>query len=273
MFVIKDVFMSPYNLLKLATINYILILIVLFLANNIAIGSDENIESEDWSSAQIIVEMPDHDHTFQSEKASTIHDPYEKFNRKIFAFNKFMDRVFIKPAALGYRRIFPQFVRNRISSFLINLQEPLYCLHNLLTLEPKKAMQSFSRFTANTIFGVLGLFDVAKMHGLGQKQKTSRDTFAKYGFPSGAYIMLPIFGPSTVRDSICTVLDFVVDPLDIAISYNIEFIIVKIIVDGVVKREYLLRYDDKIAGIALDEYAFMRSFYAQQYFRDMADEK
>lgn len=129
-----------------------------------------------------------------------IKDPFEKFNRKIFAVNNFVDQHAVKPLALQYQRIFPEQIRGGYTHFRTNLREPWSATNQLLQGRPKVASKTVGRFLINTLT-TFGLADVAKRKKLELERDDFGNTLAVWGVPSGPYIMLPAFGPSTLRDS------------------------------------------------------------------------
>lgn len=141
-------------------------------------------------------------------------DPLETFNRGSFEVNLFLDRLLLRPIAETYRLITPGFVRTGVSNFLFNLKTPVTVANDLLQGEPHRATESLGRFMFNTILGVGGLVDVGGM--LGMPPRHTEDfgqTLAVYGVGSGAYIMMPLLGPTNPRDLAGLVVDFAFDPL------------------------------------------------------------
>lgn len=123
----------------------------------------------------------------------------ETYNRAMFDFNYQVDKHVLKPVAKGYKKVTNQFVRNRVSTFFNNLEEPAYVVNNLLQGEVKDSGVSAGRFVINTTLGLLGTFDVASGWGLEKKKNTFDATLAKYCVPDGPFVVLPIVGPSTPR--------------------------------------------------------------------------
>ena len=136
-----------------------------------------------------------------------IHDPYEKFNRKMYKFNKIVDKYIIKPPAEMYGTIMPKPAKKGVNSFINNLKEPLNLLYGIIELKPDKAFNSFFRFFINSTFGILGIFDVAELAGLKKENASLGNVLKQYGVKQGPYIVLPILGPSNVRDGFGTIID------------------------------------------------------------------
>lgn len=134
-------------------------------------------------------------------QAAEVKDPFEKFNRKVFAVNNFVDQHAVKPLALQYQRILPDQVRGSYTNFRSNLREPWSVTNQLLQGRPKVAGKSVGRFLINTLT-TFGLADVAKRKKLESERDDFGTTLGVWGVPSGPYLMLPAFGPSTLRDGI-----------------------------------------------------------------------
>lgn len=178
-------------------------------------------------------------------------DPWEKTNRKIYTFNKRLDTYALKPIAKGYRAITPQPVDDSITRFFDNLKEPLVAINNGLQGKGGQAANDVGRFVVNTVTS-LGFFDVANKVGLSRHQEDFGQTFGKWGAPSGAYIMLPFLGPSTVRDALARPLDALTNPRNAVAVFSLE------IVDT---RADIIPVEKVIEG---DEYLLLRDVYLQR---------
>ena len=143
-----------------------------------------------------------------------VEDPYEGFNRKVYAFNTTVDRYSLKPAAKVYRAVIPRFARTGVSNFFDNLGTPPSSLNNFLQGKPQEGMSEMARFVFNSTIGLGGLIDVAGKSGIEANPEDFGQTFATWGMPSGPYIYLPIFGPSTGLDLFARPFDFYSDPLN-----------------------------------------------------------
>ena len=141
-------------------------------------------------------------------------DPYEGFNRKIYAFNSFADKVAIRPVAVGYRKVTNDTTRRLISNFFANIESPITIANNLLQGQPRYAFTQTSRLVINTTVGILGFFDPASEMGIDARTTDFGVTLAKWGVPEGPYLVLPLFGPASARDAGAFPVDnFVFDPL------------------------------------------------------------
>jgi phospholipid-binding lipoprotein MlaA len=193
-------------------------------------------------------------------------DPLEPMNRAIFAFNSEADTLFLKPVAQAYRTAVPQFGRDRVADFLQNLDEPLVFANDVLQGNGSLAMKSLERFALNTSFGVFGIMDVAKPMGIRPHDSDFGQTLAVWGIGSGPYLVLPLFGPSSVRDAAGTGAELFADPLDIYLQsrYMNWLVWTRFGVNAVSQREAYLDFLEDIQRTSLDYYATMRSLYRQR---------
>ena len=129
-------------------------------------------------------------------------DPWEGMNRSIDAFNTELDNYVLKPVAKGYQAITPEPVDRGISNFFSNLDDVTVFINDLLQFKVIQGISDFSRFTINSTVGILGLFDVAKLIGLEKHNEDFGQTLGFWGVPSGPYLVLPLFGPTTLRDGV-----------------------------------------------------------------------
>lgn len=137
----------------------------------------------------------------------------ETYNRAMFEFNYQLDKKVLLPVAKGYKKVTNKFVRNRVSSFFNNLEEPAYMVNNLLQGEVKNTGVSAGRFVINTTLGLLGTFDVASGWGLEKKKMGFDATLAKYCVPDGPFVVLPVVGPATPRYVVGWSADAYMSPL------------------------------------------------------------
>jgi phospholipid-binding lipoprotein MlaA len=196
-------------------------------------------------------------------------DPIEPVNRGVFWFNDKLDSYVLEPASRGYDYVTPEFVQRRVSNFFSNLKGPANVINSLLQLKPSIASEQFGRFFINTTVGLVGLFDVATEWGVELHSEGLGETLAFYGLPAGPYLVLPLLGPSNVRDGVGLIGDAVVDPSfyvgDLASTANAEWGIVI----GLKTLQLLqTRLDLKDAIDAskessLDRYLFVQSAYYQ----------
>ena len=140
-----------------------------------------------------------------------INDSLEPFNRRMYAFNTQLDRKVLYPASRVYAAVVPKPIRKGISNFYNNFSEIPTFVNSLLQLKPGKAVNALGRFVVNSIVGVLGVADVAKNMGMKRDPETMGDTLGHYGVGTGPYLVLPMFGPSNIRDAIGTGIDTVTE--------------------------------------------------------------
>ncbi len=193
-------------------------------------------------------------------------DPFENTNRKIFDFNQDVDRIILVPVAKGYRAVLPAPVRDSLHDFLRNLDEPIIFANDVLQARPDLASKTFARFMINTTIGIGGLFDVATHLKVPFHDNDLGITFAVWGIRSGPYIILPILGPSTVRDAIGQGADNFGDPGNIiASNYNVLWAtFARAGVDGIDTRSRNIESLADIERTSLDYYATIRSLYRQR---------
>ena len=210
-------------------------------------------------------------------KDNGVNDPFEGTNRNIFKFNEKLDDYFFKPVAKGWRKI-PDIPRKPLSNLADTAKVPVSLANAVLQLNKESIGNILGRFLVNMTFGLGGIFDVASKDEFGNMPKVHEDfgqTLAVWGVPDGPYVMLPIFGPSSVRDSIGMGVDAVTNPLSFAYRMNgigIEARLSGPVVRGVTKREKYLDYVDEIKAGSLDFYATMRSLYRQKRKKEISGE-
>jgi phospholipid-binding lipoprotein MlaA len=190
--------------------------------------------------------------------AETENDPFEGWNRAMFSFNQKADKYVLKPLAEGYQAITPAPVRKGVSNFFNNLGEPITAVNSVLQAKPGKAARSLTRFVFNTTFGLLGIFDVAGAMGIEREKEDLGQTLAYWGVGSGPYLVLPILGPSNLRDLGGRVVDRPLNP----VSWQDKVGMTEVLfTDGIQTRAQLLGVEPKSVG---DPYVLMRSTYEQR---------
>lgn len=197
----------------------------------------------------------------KSEKYADVDsDPIEPLNRFIFEFNRIVDSIILKPVAQGYDAVVPDRGKVMVSNFVSNIKEPVTFVNSALQTDPQNTFCTLWRFAINSTVGIGGLFDAASEIGLKNRDTGFGDTFAIYGADAGPYIVIPILGPSNVRDGLGRLGDVVVDPVsytDNAVFYSIVGVKT---VDG---RYHTLKLLDDIYASSIDPYATIRSGYTQ----------
>ncbi|NDC38551.1 MAG: VacJ family lipoprotein [Proteobacteria bacterium] len=198
-----------------------------------------------------------------------VHDPIEKVNRGIFWFNDKTDAYLIEPIAKGYNYVTPDPVQRSITNFFHNLRYPRYLVSDLVRLEFTDALEHTGRFLVNSTVGLLGLFDVATDWGLPENEQDFGLALAHHGVGPGAYLVLPILGPSNLRDTLGTAVDFFLDPFVIFSFTNVRAGIKDPITLGayglklVNTRAGLIEAIDTARASSVDYYLFMQGAYYQ----------
>ncbi|MBN2991372.1 VacJ family lipoprotein [Pseudomonas cedrina subsp. fulgida] len=185
-------------------------------------------------------------------------DPWESVNRPIFTFNDTVDTYALKPLAQGYEWITPQFVEDGIHNFFRNIGDVGNLANNVLQLKPHNAGVDTARLLVNTTFGVLGFIDVGTKMGLQRSDEDFGQTLGYWGVGSGPYVMLPLLGPSTLRDAPSKYVDSYTQPYRYMDDVSVRNSVMGLnIVDT---RASLLDSEKLITG---DKYTFIRNAYLQ----------
>ncbi|WP_180682127.1 MlaA family lipoprotein [Tepidicella baoligensis] len=190
-------------------------------------------------------------------------DPLEPFNRGVMRFNDGLDEAVLRPVAVAYRDTVPSPIRTGVSNFFGNLRDLWSSVNALLQARPKEAAENFMRFNVNTFFGLAGVLDIATEMGLERTRLDIGQTLGRWGVPTGPYLVLPFFGPSSVRDGLGLVVDrqgdWVTQGVDHIPTRNSLYALR--ITDT---RATLLPATDMLENIALDKYTFTRDTYLQR---------
>ncbi len=186
-------------------------------------------------------------------------DPWENWNRKVFYFNETLDSYVAKPVAKGYKAVVPKFVRRGVGNVFSNLGEIPTAANDLLQAKPGAAATAAGRFLINSTVGLLGLIDVASMMDIEEHREDFGQTLAVWGIESGPYLVLPVLGPSNVRDGISLYPDYLLDPLNHVGLKKEEFYGVTVL-KLVHARHKLLSSEEIVQG---DKYSFIRDAYLQ----------
>jgi phospholipid-binding lipoprotein MlaA len=197
---------------------------------------------------------------------SEANDPFEPTNRVVFDANNTIDEAIIKPLAEAYRAAFPQFVRDRIRLFVDNLAEPRVFGNNLLQFRFTAAGITLGRFFVNSTVGLAGMFDIASENGLPRQTGDFGETLYMWGVDSGPYLVLPLFGPSNVRDAFGLAVDlYTTPPAHLFPGAAGLYVNVGVYtVSGFDLRARNIETLDQIKSGAIDYYAQLRSL-AQQH--------
>lgn len=202
-------------------------------------------------------------------------DPYEGFNRSVWGFNRAVDKVALKPAATVYRTVTPVPARRGLGRVFANLTEPFSFINSLLQGRPDRAFNALGRFVINTTIGVGGLADHASDLGLSPTPEDFGQTLAVHGARKSPYLVLPILGPSTVRDAVGTAVRFAADPAQIAIDRELTRtqnagVTAARVIDG--RAQASESGADAFLKTSADPYAAARSAYLQRRAAEIANE-
>ncbi len=172
-------------------------------------NADTTASTTDSTVYEVTQEVAETEENFADEKSDT--DPWEGFNRAVYRFNGVFDKAISKPVAKGYIKVTNKPVRKGVSNFFSNLGEPTTIINDVLQGKLKQGVKDTARFLFNSTVGLLGIFDVAKRINLKKHDEDFGQTFGKWGAGTGPYLVLPIFGPSNLRDGIGSVPGFYTD--------------------------------------------------------------
>lgn len=194
-------------------------------------------------------------------------DPLQKANRKVYAFNDTLDKAVLRPAAVGYRKVTTPGIRRSVSNFFTNIELPVTVANDLLQARPSQALGNTGRFFINLTVGVGGLFDPATKLGLPLQTTDFGITLARWGMPDGDFVMLPLLGPSTLRDMWRYPVDgYFFDPLSLVAKnhgFNFgEYYLPQVLY--VISMRAQLIDAEGFLQTAYDPYAFMRDAYRQR---------
>lgn len=196
--------------------------------------------------------------------SASVYDPYEETNRKVHAFNRGVDKVLLRPASTGYGTLIHEDLRLLVSNFADNLELPGDVVNNLLQGDLRSAGNNSFRFVFNTVFGLGGIAAPADAIGVPRRETDFGETFHVWGLNEGAYVELPLLGPSTTRDAVGTVLDFALNPVSRALPSPESHIGTASKVADLMGDRYELRGSiDAILYESADSYAQARILYLQ----------
>jgi phospholipid-binding lipoprotein MlaA len=189
-------------------------------------------------------------------------DPLEGFNRGVYKVNEKLDDWVVRPVARVYRETLHVEIRNRVRNFFSNLADPFIGVNNLLQGKFEEGAGDWARFAFNSTVGLLGLHDIASDMGYDKHDEDFGQTFGRWGAGPGPYLVLPLFGPSSVRDGGGKVLDLVTDPLNLVDPEGLRYSLA--VTRGAQQRADLLDASKLLEEAALDRYVFLRDAYFQR---------
>lgn len=195
----------------------------------------------------------------QSRHTDPENDPWEGFNRKVYAFNDGLDKV-VRPIAVGYDKIMPDPFQRGVGNFFRNLDTPVTFISQVLQGKFAQSGSTIGRFLLNSTVGLLGFFDVATKAGIPYYNEDLGQTLATWGYEDSRYLVLPFFGPSTFRDGTGRLADSYIHPVGRAIHGNNEWALW--ILRGIDMRARFLGQDAELKQ-AYDPYVLMRDVWLQ----------
>lgn len=203
------------------------------------------------------------------DRGGAANDPLEPFNRRVHAFNDVFDRNIAQPVARGYNAVLPQPVNRGITNFFRNLGEVGVLVNSALQLKPRATVITANRLLINTTFGIVGVFDVARMMGARPQDEDFGQTLGYWGADAGPYLVLPFLGPSSVRDGTGRLVDGWYDPINsIDDTATLTGTTVLRVVDT---RARLLGTTDLLGTAAVDPYAYTRDAWLRRRVNQIHD--
>ncbi|MCA1790666.1 MAG: VacJ family lipoprotein [Thioalkalivibrio sp.] len=194
-------------------------------------------------------------------------DPFERYNRSVFAFNDGLDRAILKPTAEAYSEL-PQPLRTGVGNFFSNLDDFRVAFNNVLQGKFHDAASDTSRILFNTSFGLFGLIDVASPMGLAKNNEDFGQTLGRWGVPAGPYVQIPFWGPSTARDAPALAVDFYTHPRNYSFSAGgrelRDYWGALLVLDVVHSRAGLLSTEAVLASLSEDRYVALRDLWLQR---------
>lgn len=197
----------------------------------------------------------------------TSRDPFEPFNRGVMKFNETLDAALLKPAAMAYKQAVPPLVRTGVSNFFGNMGDLWSAVNSALQFKFQDSVENFMRFNVNTFFGLGGILDVASELSIERHREDFGQTLGRWGVPAGPYLMLPLLGPSTLRDALALSIDRKGDLIYQFHQANEQFALYSLRILDV--RSNLLRLGSMLDEVALDKYTFTRDAFLQKRRADI----
>jgi phospholipid-binding lipoprotein MlaA len=195
-------------------------------------------------------------------------DPFEPYNRSMTKFNDGLDRAVLKPVANAYVAVTPSPLRMGVTNFFDNLQDAWTFVNSVLQLRPQKAAESLTRVGVNTFFGFGGIFDLASELSIPRHVEDLGRTLGRWGVPSGPYVVLPLFGPSTVRDALTFPLETGYDPVSHINPSGARYGVTGLRLIN--SRSKFLRLGNLLDEASLDKYSFTRDAFLAKRNSDVA---
>jgi phospholipid-binding lipoprotein MlaA len=191
-----------------------------------------------------------------------VSDPFEPVNRAIFSFNDALDRNVLKPVAQGYVNVVPSLIRRGVSNVFGNISDAFSAVNNALQGKREPLGNDLGRVLVNSTFGLGGIFDIASEGGIEKYNEDFGQTLGWWGLGPGPYLVIPILGPSNIRDATGLAVHAYVDPVTQIESDGVMWGVIGL--RAIDTRAALLGTEDLVSGAALDKYTFTRSAYMQR---------
>ncbi|MFM2239810.1 MAG: putative phospholipid-binding lipoprotein MlaA precursor [Pseudomonadota bacterium] len=201
--------------------------------------------------------------------AQDARDPWEPMNRRVYQFNDALDAAVVRPVAQAYQAVLPSMVRKGVHNFLGNLGDVWSMANNAMQLKAQGTAESFLRVSVNTVFGLAGVLDVASEMGIPKRKEDFGQTLGYWGVKSGPYVVLPLFGPSTVRDGLALQVDTLGNPGQNLSDTTLRTTLTVLRITDT--RASLLQTVDSVKQASLDPYSFVRDAYLQKRENDIYD--
>jgi phospholipid-binding lipoprotein MlaA len=196
-------------------------------------------------------------YNYQLDDCIDVYDPYEKLNRKIFAFNSFLDHILLRPIAVTYKNVTNDYTKTRVRNFLENISVPLSSVNYGLQMDFNNSMRSVWRFLINSTFGVVGLFDIASKVGLTPSYQTFGNTLAHYGVGPGPYLVVPFFGGTNARDVTDLFTNNAFNPIKYSMHSDLKLALLG--AGTISDRTTILPFTDYVAKSSTDPYVAIRT--------------
>jgi phospholipid-binding lipoprotein MlaA len=196
-------------------------------------------------------------------------DPWESFNRKVYAFNDAVDEAVLKPVATAYRNVVPQLIRTGVDNFFGNIADVWSAANHLLQGKIHHGLDMGMRVLSNTFFGLGGILDPATEFGLVRRSEDFGQTLGKWGVGTGPYLVLPFLGPSTLRDGVALIADRQISASDLATQWQAGTAMT--VLEVVNLRANLLGATQVLDAVALDRYSFLRQAYLARRLDQVTD--
>lgn len=243
-------------------------------SNNAQLDNGNHINNNNGNgSYNLELESDEYDYYGDVYDEQTIYDPFEKVNRKIFGFNLFLNRTVLTPVAKGYRFVTTEWMRKRIGNLLMNLRSPIVLASSVLQLDFKNSAKTVGSFALNSTVGLVGMFNPAAKMGIYNENRDLGQTLGKYKIGQGPYLVIPIFGPSTIRDGTGTLTERAIDPFGYHNALGVggerpwvswEYRTGRWVLYGLDRSNYVYEKLNPIIENSFDPYVLVRNAYLQR---------